>query len=275
MENTADISIMGCGWLGLPLAEKLVQNGFRVKGSTTTAAKLDVLQEKQIKPYLIHLDEDYLDEEQLASFLDTKVLVLNIPPRIRSGQGDQLLPKLLRLRKAMLESPVSRVLFVSSTAVYLDLNRIVKEEDIHFTEEQEPDNILLQAERVFQDREDWVTTIVRFGGLVGENRQPGRFMAGKVNLPDGDAPVNLIHLDDCLAILYRILEQDLWGCTYNACADEHPLRKDFYTQAARAIGATPPTFLDMEATRFKRINSDRLKQDLAYNFLHPDPMLFF
>jgi nucleoside-diphosphate-sugar epimerase len=175
----------------------------------------------------------------------------------------------------MLDSPVSRVLFVSSTAVYQDLNRVVTEEDILFTEEQEPDNVLLQAEKLFQDREDWVTTIVRFGGLVGANRQPGRFMAGKLDLPDGDAPVNLIHLEDCVEVLYRIIEEEKWGAVYNACADEHPIRRDFYTQAALAINANPPTFHDMESTRFKRINSDKLKQELSYKFLHPDPMRFF
>ncbi|WP_187260867.1 SDR family oxidoreductase [Pontibacter beigongshangensis] len=275
MKTTADISVLGCGWLGLPLAEKLVQNGFRVHGSTTTPAKLQVLQEKQIAPFLFNLDETEPDQETLAAFLDSKVLVLNIPPRIRSGQGDELLPKLRRLRKAMLDSPVSRVLFVSSTAVYLDLNRVVTEEDILFTEEQEPDNLLLQAEKLFQDREDWVTTIVRFGGLVGGSRQPGRFMAGKQNLPDGDAPVNLIHLEDCVEILHRIMEEEKWGSVYNACADEHPTRRDFYTRAALAIHATPPTFLDMENTSFKRINSDKLKQELSYQFLHPDPMRFF
>ncbi|MFT2007646.1 SDR family oxidoreductase [Pontibacter sp. 13R65] len=275
MRTTADISIMGCGWLGLPLAERMVQSGYRVNGSTTTPAKVQVLEEKQIAPFLLNLDEEPLPQDALASFLNTKVLVINIPPRIRAGQGDQLLPKLHVLRRAMLQSPVSRVLFISSTAVYPDLNRIVTEEDILHTETQEPENVLLQAEKLFQDREDWVTTIVRFGGLVGGSRQPGRFMAGKENLPDGDAPVNLIHQEDCVAVLHRIVAQDKWGAVYNACADEHPSRQDFYTAAALAIGAIPPTFQAMQKTKFKRINSEKLKKDLAYHFLHPDPMQFF
>ncbi len=269
----ADVSILGCGWLGLPLANKLVQEGYRVKGSTTTPEKLAVLQQQGITAFLINLDDAEQDTETLTSFLEAKILVLNVPPRLRSGGGETYLHQMHLLLKALLQSPVNRVLFVSSTSVYLDLNRIVTEEDTAFTLAREPDNILLQAERLFQGREDWLTTIVRFGGLVGRTRQPGRFFAGKTQVPDGDAPVNLIHQEDCVAILARIIEQQ-WNKVYNACANEHPLRQEFYTKAARALQLPAPTFAPMEKTSFKLISSQKLQDDLAYTFLHPDPMAF-
>gem|GEM_PF-4555050 len=46
------ISIIGCGWLGLPLAEFLVQKGYLIKGSTTREEKLDQLKSKGIQPFL-------------------------------------------------------------------------------------------------------------------------------------------------------------------------------------------------------------------------------
>lgn len=275
MTEKADISILGCGWLGLPLAERFVQNGKVVNGSTTTSEKLALLQEKGIRPYLINLQEEKTDQQDLKDFLNASVLVINFPPKIRSGLGDSFLAQLHFLLKAMRKSPINRVVFVSSTSVYPDLNRVVTEADSVFTEEQEPENVMLQGERLFQDREDWVTTIVRFGGLVGGTRKAGRFMAGKKNLPNGDAPVNLIHQDDCVNIIERIVEQGKWSQVYNACSDEHPSRKDFYTKAALALALTPPEFEATVETSFKRINSQKLKDDLAYVFLHPDPMQFF
>lgn len=266
---------MGCGWLGLPLAVRLLQKGYKVKGSTTTPEKVELLLEKDIQPYLLDLSKEQLDKAALIDFLDTDVLVLNIPPHLRSDGGEAYLRQMHLLFKTMLEAPVSRILFVSSTSVYQDLNRVVTEEDILFTEEQEPNNMLLQAERLFQDREDWLTTIVRFAGLVGGNRQPGRFLAGKKHVPNGDAPVNLIHLDDCLAILERIIEQEKWGKVYHAAADEHPTRNDFYTAAAQALNLAPPEFDAMEETKFKLIKSQKLKDELSYTFIHPDPMAFF
>ncbi|MDX5436699.1 MAG: SDR family NAD(P)-dependent oxidoreductase, partial [Pontibacter sp.] len=88
-------------------------------------------------------------------------------------------------------------------------------------------------------------------------------------------PVNLIHLDDCLAILERIIEQEKWGKVYHAAADGHPSRKDFYTAAAQALHLSPPEFDDMEETKFKLIKSQKLKDELSYTFIHPDPMAFF
>jgi nucleoside-diphosphate-sugar epimerase len=275
MGNKEDISIMGCGWLGLPLAELLSKAGHQVKGSTTTPEKMQVLQQKGIRPYLLNLQQEDLDYEALQDFLQTEVLVLNIPPHLRSDGGESYLQQIRLLLKAVSASPVSRVLFISSTSVYPDLNRVITEEDIAFTEEQQPNHMLLQAERMFQGGEGWLTTVLRFGGLVGENRKPGRFLAGKKHVPNGDAPVNLIHLEDCLHLIHRIIEQEKWGQVYHACADEHPLRKDFYLQAALALGLTPPEFDDMQETHFKLVNSQKIKGDLSYSFLHPDPMTFF
>lgn len=275
MKKKADISIMGCGWLGLPLARLFVQLGYRVNGSTTTSEKLDFLRQDGISPYLLDLADADFDEQALRDFLQADVLILNIPPKLRSDGGEGYLHQMRLLLSALRLSPVSRVLFVSSTSVYQDLNRIVFEEDEVYTEEQDPGNTLLKVEKLFQDSEEWICTVVRFGGLVGGSRQPGRFMAGKQNLPSGDAPVNLIHLDDCVNILQRIVEQEKWGQVYNACADEHPSRRDFYREATLALGLEPPVFADMEETRFKLISSQKLKDDLAYAFSHPDPMDFF
>ena len=42
------VSILGCGWLGLPLAKALIGEGYTVKGSTTTPAKLNLLKEEGV-----------------------------------------------------------------------------------------------------------------------------------------------------------------------------------------------------------------------------------
>jgi len=47
------ISILGCGWLGLPLAEHFRDAGYSVKGSTTSDDKIELLKGKQIAPFLI------------------------------------------------------------------------------------------------------------------------------------------------------------------------------------------------------------------------------
>ena len=51
------ISILGCGWLGMPLAKSLLEKGFSVKGSTTSLEKISAIQSNGIQPFQIELSE--------------------------------------------------------------------------------------------------------------------------------------------------------------------------------------------------------------------------
>ena len=58
-------------------------------------------------------------------------------------------------------------------------------------------------------------SILRFGGLAGGDRKAGRFLAGRKDVKNGAAPVNMIHRDDCIGIIHRIIENPLWGRVWN------------------------------------------------------------
>jgi len=163
------------------------------------------------------------------------------------------------------------VLFVSSTSVYPDVNRDVFEyEDLK--PEKGSGQALKIAEDLFREQTGFVTTIVRFGGLVGYDRLPGRFLASKKDVTNGNAPVNIIHRDDCIQIIDQIIKQNVWGETFNACADEHPLRKAYYTAAAIKAVLEPPVFLSSGEVFYKIVNSGKVKKQLNYKFKYPDPI---
>ena len=63
------ISILGCGWLGFPLAKALLSKGFSVKGSTTSIEKLAVLENVGIVPFLIALSENEITGD-VTDFLE-------------------------------------------------------------------------------------------------------------------------------------------------------------------------------------------------------------
>ncbi|PCH61795.1 MAG: hypothetical protein COC19_04240 [SAR86 cluster bacterium] len=52
-----EISLLGCGWLGFPLAINLTRKGYNVKGSTTSESKLAKLKSNGIIPFCIHLSQ--------------------------------------------------------------------------------------------------------------------------------------------------------------------------------------------------------------------------
>lgn len=255
------ISILGCGWLGLPLARKLAA-GFTVKGSTTTPSKLELLENAGLQPFLLDLDT-----HRPADFFDCEVLVITMPASV-IGYED----KIKRAIDLINQHNVKKVVFISTSSVYPNLNREVIEADAAYIRSPHSGVTMLAIEDLFRDQTFFESTIIRFAGLYGPERPPGRFLAGKVGLKGATSPVNLIHLDDCIEIIYRIIMDSVWGETFNACSDEHPNRSAFYERAATALGLEPPTFSG-ETAPHKIVISERLKSQLGYTFLHSDPML--
>ena len=90
------VSILGVGWLGLPLARKLISSGYKVKGSVTSTEKMETLQQKAIWPFQVIASPDGLFVNDL-SFFDTDILIIAIPPRrIRITSYNVCYTKLLR-----------------------------------------------------------------------------------------------------------------------------------------------------------------------------------
>lgn len=263
------ISILGCGWLGLPLAEHLVKSGYKVNGSMRTREDLYKLEEKGVSPYLLVLDPE-IRGESLDAFFDSQILVINFPPERRDDIGSYHEIQALSLIDRIKASSIEKVVFVSSTSVYPDLNREVAEDETSMPTKPSG-KALLKFETLLKDSSDFKTTILRFAGLIGYDRMPGRFLAGKKEVANGEAPINLIHRDDCINIIQEIIGKDIWGETLNACSDVHPKRKDYYINAANKMGLTPPDFIDTEKYTYKIINNDKLKRILNYSFQYPDP----
>ncbi|MDX5345701.1 MAG: SDR family NAD(P)-dependent oxidoreductase, partial [Hymenobacteraceae bacterium] len=222
-----------------------------------------------IDPYLIDLTCAPC-QPAIEQFLETDILIVSIPPYKKGDTFDYLL-QLRSLVKLMEDSPVNRVLFISSTSVYPDLNRIVDENDAPDADAIDS-NKLLTAEKLFTESNEWLTTVVRFAGLVGENRHPGKFLAGRTGVALPESPVNIIHQSDAVELLRQVVLQNRWGEVYNACADEHPMRQEFYTAAAQALKLTPPQFEEQLQTSFKIISNKKIKEQLGYAFQYPDPM---
>ncbi|MEO7216047.1 SDR family oxidoreductase [Mucilaginibacter sp.] len=255
------ISILGCGWYGLALAKALVADGITVKGSTTSPDKLTLLEDAGIVTFIIDLSAE---TPPTHAFFDCDILVIAIPPKARSGAGVEYVPKLQRVIDAIQLSMVKKVILISSTGVYADLNQEVNE--LTPPQPNTPaGQVLFEAEELFNRQTAFKTTIIRFGGLIGPGRDPGRFFAGKKEIPNGLAPVNLIHLDDSIGISRAIIQQDVFGCTVNACTPHHPPKSAFYTQAAGKAGLLLPEFVP-ELKEWKIVSSTMVGKQLMYNY---------
>lgn len=259
------ISILGCGWLGLPLAKKFVETDFIVKGSTTSLEKLSQLEELGIIPFIISLTEEKI-EGSINDFLEnSEILIINIPPKLRSGSTENFVFKIEKLVPFIEQSSVKKVLFVSSTSVYGDQDRVITEEIIP-KPNTESGKQLLEVEKLLQTNLDFKTTILRFGGLIGQNRHPVKHLAGKENLENPEAPINFIHQKDCIEVISLIIRNEVWGEVFNAVAPFHPTRKEYYSQKAREMNLPIPHFKEDKFLSEKIISSDKINVFLKYNF---------
>ncbi len=261
------VSVLGCGWLGMAFGKMMINRGSVVKGSTTSQSRIEEIKGAGIRPYIVRIEPGWAFVPD-NRFFETDVLVISIPPA-RIENITETLPRLMEEIIRQIEiSGTEKVLMISSTSVYEASNKTVQE-----GQEGYPDQLsgraLLTAEELLMNS-DLMATVVRFGGLIGPGRNPGRFFSGRSNIP-GNVPVNLIHQSDCVNILSEIIEKNIWGEIFNACCPEHPLRKDFYKMAAEVSGLPLPHFTD-EPENHKIVNSDKLLDRLQYSFIYSNPM---
>jgi nucleoside-diphosphate-sugar epimerase len=265
------LSILGCGWLGLPLARLLAGEGYRVKGSTTREEKLELLRDAGIEPFIIRLDPE-ADGDDITDFLQSEILVVDIPPERREDIIEYHIAQFSSLIDALGQSPVRSVVLVSSTSVYPSGGREVTEE-----EGGDPDSLsgqaLLMVEEMMMSETGFQTTVVRFGGLIGYDRNPTAYLGRMKEITGPGQPMNLIHRDDCVRIIREIIRLGQWGEVFNACAPVHPLKGEYYRKAAEISGIPlPESGITATPVPFKTVNSEKLLNALNYVFLHPDPM---
>nr|WP_199156300.1 NAD(P)-binding domain-containing protein [Pedobacter sp. ASV2] len=255
------ISILGCGWFGFALAKKLISLNYKVSGSTTTEDKLATLKSEGIQPFLISFSTENITADPI--FFEADVLFICIPPKRNSHEFSEYPNKIKAILTAA-EGKSKDVILISSTSIYSDTNENV-DENTNPVPDTDSGKMVLEAEKLINMPHSFCATIIRFAGLIGPNRNPGKFFAGKKEVPNGLAPVNLIHQSDAVGIATAIISKKAFGKTYNACNPNHPLRRDFYTNAAKISALPEPEFVE-EKQNWKIVESLNVPKFLRYEF---------
>ncbi|TXD50819.1 MULTISPECIES: NAD(P)-binding domain-containing protein [unclassified Polaribacter] len=250
------ISILGCGWLGKPLAIYFLECGFKVKGSTTSEEKLSDLESYDIESFLV----DITDFEEYNDFLDADILIVAITSKDIDGFE--------RLITQIQNSEIQKVIFISSTSVYPSLNKVMTEEDAVL------ENPLTEIENLFKENIFFETTVIRFSGLFGGERHPANWFKNGRKIPQPKGFVNMIHREDCIDIIHEVIAQDCWNEVFNACSNHHPTRREFYTIAKLSKDFEVPEFEDNEVYEWKIISSKKVQRVLGYVFIYDDLLSF-
>lgn len=260
------ISILGCGWLGLPLAKELLKNDHAVKGSTTTPWKLAKLSSEGIKSFLISVSSEGISGD-FSSFLDdADVLIIDFPPGLKKNPDLNYSKAIKKLVVELERQKIQKVIFVSSISVFQD-----DENFPEYSEESIPNGNskaaqqLISAEELLQNA-DVRTVIIRFGGLLGKERHPVKQLSGRKDVKNPKAPVNLIQLVDCIAIILKIIEKDHFRGIFHGVNPAHPKKEAYYTKKATEFNLFAPQFDQKSTSSGKIIASTKLQKELNFSF---------
>lgn len=295
--------VVGCGYVGLPLAMELARLGHTVFGLRRSAATNDELRRVGIT----RLQADITQPATLANLPRDFDWVVNC---VASGGGgvDEYRQVYLQGMRNLIEwlvpgsagvSPANsaneaaatrrqdasapRIVYTSSTGVYGQNDGSLVDETSPTEPATETARVLVETEKLLlaAGREKIFSALVlRAAGIYGPERGYllKQFLRGEARIEGaGTRTLNMIHRDDLIRAIIAALERGRGGEIYNATDDEPVSQLEFSRWLAAKLGKPlPPTVPeDAAAPRKrgltnKRVSNRKLKTELGFNFAYPD-----
>lgn len=252
-------TIIGCGWLGTSLGETLVQNGDAVIGTTTTLNKQEFFTKKGIKNEIFTLNSQI--STQIIDF--SEIVVLSIPPVDRNNPlryGEFLVHLVNQFNSK------TNFIFLSSTGIYPQKDGVF-DEDYHFKPDEKPTS-LYQAEKQLSEFLKNRLTVLRLGGLFGNDRHPIYSLNGKTDVKNPEGIINFVGKKDVISVIQLIAKQQIFGEVFNVVYPSYPSRKMYYEQKAKELDLLAPTF-DYSPSIVREINSIKIQNKLGFIFDEP------
>lgn len=247
------LGIIGCGWLGNHLAERL-SNQYEIFATTTTASKIAALEAKGYTVTLVSFPDEpnpEMQEWDIASKLDA--IIIAVPFSGLRGSKIPMTGKRENLLRFIVDFK-GQIFYTSSTGVYPDTEKEFTEDDLPANEVESESFILEKFPQ---------TNILRLGGLMGGER-----LLKNYNISNVDQPVNHIHYTDICSVVEKMLNNRSQSKVYNVVAPIHPNKEE-------VINAQKGLPFEGERTVIGRIISpEKLIKELDFEFQYPDPRYF-
>lgn len=271
--------IVGCGYLGLRVARRLLERGETVFATTRSSDRARSFTAKGIDPIIV----DVMDGDSLARLPTVDKVLYCVGYDRKSGVPLRDV-YVAGLRKALgrLHDRAGHLVYVSSTGVFGQDDGEWVDEASPTEPRTESGRACLEAEGVIWSYATETTlraVILRLSGLYG----PGRIIRrdalrqGEPIIGDPDKWLNMIHIDDAATAALAALDRGVPRSVYLG-SDDHPSRRaEFYGKAAEVLGGPPPRFVAPEPgagpareESNKRVRNRRLREELGVTLSYPD-----
>jgi nucleoside-diphosphate-sugar epimerase len=247
--------IIGCGYVGLPLALALKERGHEVIGwvhSTTSAASLS--------DYHFHrVVVGSVSDGQVWKTLNEKVdRVIHCASSGRGGEAAYEEVFLQGVRMMGEHQPHARKIFVSSTSAYGQTNGEIVMEESPAEPSTATGRILREAE---QTALACATTVVRSTGIYGPARAVlfEKLRRGEAVIEgDGLRWINQIHRNDLVAALAHLIDAGAPGEIYNASDDTPVTLLDYYAWCSEFLRQPMPPYGPVNLNRKRGLTNKRV-----------------
>ena len=235
------ILIVGCGYIGTALAEKLARSA-KVLAVTSSDKHHDRLKSIGVKPLVADVETRHWYKDLPAS---VDVIVNTISSGGRDYRAIYWASNYDLLEKYG-DHPPKQMVYTSSTSIYAQTTGgIVTEQD-----EAEPSSpmreVLLETERMLLDDKNFPSiAILRLGGIYGPGRHAllDDLRGGVRSFPeDPNRWINQIHRDDAVAAILHVLKLNVKREVYNVIDDEPAAYGTCLKWLAKQLSIEPPVF---------------------------------
>jgi nucleoside-diphosphate-sugar epimerase len=254
--------VIGCGYIGLPLARRLQEQGHEITAWVHSAASAEGLTVCRFHRVVVGSVADPLLWNSLHGEFD---LVIHAASSGRGGAESYREVFLEGIRRINARQSRARRLMVSSTSVY---GQVGGEE----VTEESPAEPATETGRVLREAEEAAlgcgVIVIRSAGIYGPGRSVlfEKFRRGAAVIEgDGLRWINQVHQRDLVAALEHLVQAGEPGQTYNAADDTPVVLRDYYAWCAEYLGRPLPPGGPVDTQRKrgltnKRVSNARLRR---------------
>jgi nucleoside-diphosphate-sugar epimerase len=247
--------IIGCGYIGLPLALRLEEAGHEISAWVRSAASAASLAE-----YAFHriIAGSVADGGAWAAASEDYDLLIHCASSGRGGEAAYEEVFLQGARMMGERQPRARKIFVSSTSVYGQTGGEVVTEESPAGPLTATGRILREAERAALG---FGATVARPAGIYGPGRGAlfEKFRRGGAVIEgDGLRWINQIHQRDLVAALAHLVGAGAPGEIYNAADDTPATYLDFYTWCSGFLRQPMPFYGPVNIERKRGFTNKRV-----------------
>ena len=274
--------VIGCGYVGMRLAKHLASQGHRVYGVRRQITKSTEFDHAGIIP----LEIDISSPEQLELIPKTVQWAVNAvssSKRGAEGYREIYYEGTRSVTKHLQGLPDFRhYVHTSSTSVYGQTDGSWINEDSERQPSTETSQILVEVEDHLQSAyrgNGFPASIARVSGIYGPERGFlfQQFLRNEAKMVgNGSRIINMVHVDDVVLAITRILESGKTGAAYNITDSCPTSQLEFFSWLASELQRPLPASASeaelkqrKRAITNKRVSNQRLIEALGHRLLYP------